>query len=141
MKIHVFPPSGRVVGIVTPKNYLALDCELKRNRLPSRSPGACQKLLRICIRGGLREMRNSSNAFVSFLFADNPRTGLLAITAAFGSINLTGPGYSVVWGWTRSHKKVKAVSPRGSKGGWRPLSNVVVIDHPRKIFYPRDQLR
>jgi glutathione S-transferase len=29
MKIHVFPPSGRVVGIVALKNYLALDCELK----------------------------------------------------------------------------------------------------------------
>ena len=29
MKIHVFPPSGRVVGIVALKNYLALDCGLK----------------------------------------------------------------------------------------------------------------
>ncbi len=29
MKIHVFPPSGRVVGIIALKNYLALDCELK----------------------------------------------------------------------------------------------------------------
>lgn len=29
MKIHVCPPSGRVVGIVALKNYLALDCELK----------------------------------------------------------------------------------------------------------------
>src|SRR6266850_6855859 len=29
MKIHVFPPSGRVVGIVALKSYLALDCELK----------------------------------------------------------------------------------------------------------------
>jgi hypothetical protein len=29
MKIHVFPPSGRVVGVVALKNYLALDCELK----------------------------------------------------------------------------------------------------------------
>jgi hypothetical protein len=29
MKIHVFPLSGRVVGIVALKNYLALDCELK----------------------------------------------------------------------------------------------------------------
>ena len=29
MKIHVFPPSGRVVGIVALRNYLALDCELK----------------------------------------------------------------------------------------------------------------
>ena len=29
MKIHVFPGSGRVVGIVALKNYLALDCELK----------------------------------------------------------------------------------------------------------------
>jgi glutathione S-transferase len=29
MKIHVFPPSGRVVGIVTLKNYLALDCDLE----------------------------------------------------------------------------------------------------------------
>jgi hypothetical protein len=28
MKIHVFPPSGRIVGIVALKNYLALDCEL-----------------------------------------------------------------------------------------------------------------
>jgi glutathione S-transferase len=29
MKIHLFPPSGRIVGIVALKNYLALDCELK----------------------------------------------------------------------------------------------------------------
>jgi glutathione S-transferase len=29
MKIHVFPPSGRVVGIVARKNYLALDCDLE----------------------------------------------------------------------------------------------------------------
>jgi glutathione S-transferase len=29
MKIHLFPPSGRVLGIVALKNYLALDCELK----------------------------------------------------------------------------------------------------------------
>jgi len=29
MKIHLFPPSGRVVGIVALKNHLALDCELK----------------------------------------------------------------------------------------------------------------
>jgi glutathione S-transferase len=28
MKIHIFPPSGRVIGIVALKNYLALDCEL-----------------------------------------------------------------------------------------------------------------
>jgi glutathione S-transferase len=28
MKIHLFPPSGRVVGIVALKSYLALDCEL-----------------------------------------------------------------------------------------------------------------
>jgi hypothetical protein len=29
MKIHVFPSSGSVVGIVALKNCLALDCELK----------------------------------------------------------------------------------------------------------------
>jgi glutathione S-transferase len=29
MKIHLFPLSGRIVGIVALKNYLALDCELK----------------------------------------------------------------------------------------------------------------
>jgi glutathione S-transferase len=29
MKIYLFPMSGRVVGIVALKNYLALDCELK----------------------------------------------------------------------------------------------------------------
>ena len=29
MKILVFPPSGRVVGIVALKNYLALDCDLE----------------------------------------------------------------------------------------------------------------
>jgi hypothetical protein len=29
MKIHVLPLSGRVVGIIALKNYLALDCELK----------------------------------------------------------------------------------------------------------------
>ena len=29
MKIHLFPPSGRVVGIVALKNHLAIDCELK----------------------------------------------------------------------------------------------------------------
>ena len=29
MKIHVFPLSGRVVGIVALKNYLALDCDLE----------------------------------------------------------------------------------------------------------------
>jgi len=29
MKIHVFPPSGRVVGIVALKNHLALDCDLE----------------------------------------------------------------------------------------------------------------
>jgi glutathione S-transferase len=29
MKIHMFPPSGRVVGIVALKNYLALDCDLE----------------------------------------------------------------------------------------------------------------
>ena len=29
MKIHIFPPSGRVVGIVALRSYLALDCELK----------------------------------------------------------------------------------------------------------------
>jgi glutathione S-transferase len=28
MKIHMFPPSRRVVGIVAVKNYLALDCDL-----------------------------------------------------------------------------------------------------------------
>jgi hypothetical protein len=29
MKIYVFPPSGRIVGIVALKNYLALDLELQ----------------------------------------------------------------------------------------------------------------
>lgn len=29
MKLYLFPPSGRVIGIVALKNYLALDCELK----------------------------------------------------------------------------------------------------------------
>ena len=29
MKIDVLPPSGRVVGVVTLKKCLALDCELK----------------------------------------------------------------------------------------------------------------
>ena len=29
MKIHLFPPSGRVVGIVALKSYLALDCDLQ----------------------------------------------------------------------------------------------------------------
>jgi glutathione S-transferase len=29
MKIHLFPPSGRVIGIVAVKNYLALDCEFE----------------------------------------------------------------------------------------------------------------
>jgi glutathione S-transferase len=29
MKIHLFPPSGRVVGIVALKNHLALDCDLE----------------------------------------------------------------------------------------------------------------
>src|ERR1700687_377736 len=29
MKIHVFPPSGRIVGIVDLKNYLALDCDVE----------------------------------------------------------------------------------------------------------------
>jgi glutathione S-transferase len=28
MKLHLFPPSGRVVGIVALKHYLALDCEV-----------------------------------------------------------------------------------------------------------------
>jgi glutathione S-transferase len=28
MKIHLFPPSGRVVGIIALKNYLALHCDL-----------------------------------------------------------------------------------------------------------------
>jgi len=32
MKIHVFPLSGRVVGIVALENYLALDCEVKPDR-------------------------------------------------------------------------------------------------------------
>jgi hypothetical protein len=27
MKLHMFPGSGRVVGIVALKNYLALECE------------------------------------------------------------------------------------------------------------------
>jgi glutathione S-transferase len=42
MKIHVFPPSGRVVGIVALKNYLALDCELNPidlGRGDQRAPG------------------------------------------------------------------------------------------------------
>ena len=30
MKIYLFSMSGRVVGIVALKNYLALDCELKQ---------------------------------------------------------------------------------------------------------------
>jgi glutathione S-transferase len=30
MKIHLFPLSGRVVGIVALKNYLAVDCKLKQ---------------------------------------------------------------------------------------------------------------
>jgi glutathione S-transferase len=29
MKLYIFPPSGRVVGIVALKNYLALDCEVQ----------------------------------------------------------------------------------------------------------------
>lgn len=29
MKIHLFPPSGRVVGIVALKHFLALDCDLE----------------------------------------------------------------------------------------------------------------
>jgi glutathione S-transferase len=29
MKLYLFPPSGRVVGIIALKNYLGLDCELK----------------------------------------------------------------------------------------------------------------
>lgn len=29
MKIHLFPPSGRVIAVVALKNCLALNCELK----------------------------------------------------------------------------------------------------------------
>jgi glutathione S-transferase len=29
MKLYIFPPSGRVLGIVALKNYLALDCEVQ----------------------------------------------------------------------------------------------------------------
>ena len=41
MKIHVFPPSGRIVGIVALKNYLALDSELKPIDL-GLAPGRCR---------------------------------------------------------------------------------------------------
>ena len=44
----------------------------------------------------------------------------------------------ILWlgGWTRSHKKVKTVSLRGQKIGWRPPpSNVVLIGHSRTIVY------
>ena len=33
MKLYLFPPSGRVLGIVALKNHLALDCELEPNDL------------------------------------------------------------------------------------------------------------
>ena len=42
MKIHLFPPSGRVVGIVALKHYLALDCHLETvdlGRGDQRAPG------------------------------------------------------------------------------------------------------
>jgi len=29
MKLYLFPPSGRVLGIVALKNHLALDCEVQ----------------------------------------------------------------------------------------------------------------
>jgi hypothetical protein len=29
MKLYIFPPSARVLGIVALKNYLALDCEVQ----------------------------------------------------------------------------------------------------------------
>lgn len=45
MKIHLFPPSGRVVGIVALKNYLALDCELKPIDLGRGEHGAPDYLL------------------------------------------------------------------------------------------------
>jgi len=61
MKIHVFPPSGRVVGIIALKNYLALDCELKPidlgrgdQRAPEYVSAAGTRVWPRCLLGGTR---------------------------------------------------------------------------------------
>jgi glutathione S-transferase len=81
MKLHLFPPSSRVVGIIALKSYLALDCELNPvdlGRGDQRTPeyGALNPNTKIPTLEDYGLVLWESNAILFYLASKRPERGL-----------------------------------------------------------------
>lgn len=81
MKLYIFPPSGRVLGVVALKNHLALDCELQRIDL-GRGDQLSPQYLALNPNKKMPTLEDDgfvlweSNAILFYLAAKRPRSGL-----------------------------------------------------------------
>jgi glutathione S-transferase len=82
VKIHIFPPSSRVIGIVALKHYLALDCELQTvdlgdgdQRTPEYGSLNPNRKMPTLEDGGL--VLWESNAILFYMASKRPESGVL----------------------------------------------------------------
>jgi len=81
MKLYIFPPSGRVLGIVALKNYLALDCEVQAIDL-GRGDQLTPQYLALNPNKKMPTLEDDgfvlweSNAILFYMAAKHPKSGL-----------------------------------------------------------------
>jgi hypothetical protein len=81
MKLYIFPPSGRVLGIVALKNHLALDCEVQPINL-GRGDQLTPQYLALNPNKKMPTLEDDgfvlweSNAILSYMAAKRPDSGL-----------------------------------------------------------------
>ena len=123
MKIHVFPPSGRIVGIVALKNYLALDCELNPidlGRGDQRAPEYVSlnpnRKIPTLEDGGI--VLWESNAILFYMASKRPESGVghqiwrarpMFCAGFFGRVR-TGTPSRAAWSHTRRVRRLSSVS-------------------------------
>jgi glutathione S-transferase len=81
MRLYLFPPSGRALGIIALKNHLALDCELEPLDL-GRGDQLAPEYLALNPNGKMPTLRDGefvlweSNAILFYMAAKRPESGL-----------------------------------------------------------------
>ena len=121
MKIHLFLPSGRVVGIVALKNYLTLDCELKQIDL-GRGDHRAPEYVSLNPNRKIPTLEDDgivlweSNAILFYMASKRPESGVWPS-------DLEGQADVLRWlFWESAHWDAKScgmVAWSGTKGTWR----------------------
>jgi glutathione S-transferase len=81
MKLYLFPPSGRVLGVIALKNHLALDCEFEPINL-GRGDQLAPEYLALNPNGKMPTLKDGefvlweSNAILLYMAAKRPESGL-----------------------------------------------------------------